>query len=652
VPPKLGAVCRSSVTPFGNSQINMFPFTGAYQINFMRRGSMLKNRYVLFMLLLITIFTLSCDLSMGEGQLLVVINTEDINLPESNEIAYFKIVGESGTGETFSRTTTDNSILVENIVPGDWEINVSGYNTSEYTIASALLNTTVYKDHTTTETLYLGNPFALTIEGIPDIVQENDLLTLVAKGAFGTDPLFSWYVNGVEQTESSSTLNYLFSTSGNFTISLSVRYAGDQSHCKQTIIVSEPYTITYHLDGGIAPVSNPSTYKKSSETIALEPPTKNNYRFAGWYLDPEFTNPASETIISGSTGDKQYYAAWMVENLLIPDVAWSTTEYGISTAIGEDSAIVGTGDYANRAYIYERDLNGNWGEGLRINSPRDDADGFGFSGAIDHNFAIIGAIGGYNPTGVVTGCAYVFERNSSGDGWSLVTELYPIEDSSNYGFSIAIDNDLAVVSSVGSDYYEKSGFVYIYKRNDIGIWEIVSKCYPPDGEYETHFGYSVDIKNDTMLIGDPKGSCVYIYRTDSIGNWFLDKILTSSLNNYGYDVAIDNSYFIIGTSRASKVEIYARNELNSWEYNSTLSGPNGFGESVDMFNDVIVIGAPSSETVYIYKVDEYGIWNKSDEIKALDGKSGDSFGAAVAIYKEDLFVGAPEKNAAYWFELE
>jgi len=609
----------------------------------------------IIILVLFIFFTLSCDLSMGEGQLLVVINTEDINLPESNEIAYFKIVGESGTGETFSRTTTDNSILVENIVPGDWEINVSGYNTSEYTIASALLNTTVYKDHTTTETLYLGNPFALTIEGIPDIVQENDLLTLVAKGAFGTDPLFSWYVNGVEQTESSSTLNYLFSTSGNFTISLSVRYAGDQSHCKQTIIVSEPYTITYHLDGGIAPVSNPSTYKKSSETIALEPPTKNNYRFAGWYLDPEFTNPASETIISGSTGDKQYYATWMVERKLLPQVGTDNIQYGDSVAISENLLLIGTGRDFIDTYVFDGN---NWYFNEKIHGFTGIDGGFGSAIDISNTIAICGAY--WSDT------AYIIYFDNFGNK-ETITRLVPHDsvEGNRFGYSAAIDNNSAIIGDFGEvndGIISTPGCAYIFSKNSAGIWDNGTLLTGHDNNVGDLFGISVDIVDNFAIVG-AKGSdevasnsgSVYIFQQDSFGTWDDGKKIIPPRGyagmEFGTDVAISGDTLLIGSDK--EAFIYVRTTSNEWKLSTILSPPDGedwesFGQLVSINDNTIIIGAPldstsqaaRSGTMHLYRENIHEEWINILSFQPVDISSEDQFGHAFVLNDNFIIASA------------
>ena len=62
------------------------------------------------------------------------------------------------------------------------------------------------------------------------------------------------------------------------------------------------YTITYELNGGTNNESNPTKYTIESETITLAAPTREYYKFIGW--------EESETIPSGSFGDKVFTAKW------------------------------------------------------------------------------------------------------------------------------------------------------------------------------------------------------------------------------------------------------------------------------------------------------------------------------------------------------
>ncbi len=72
------------------------------------------------------------------------------------------------------------------------------------------------------------------------------------------------------------------------------------------------YTITYNKDGGSLS-GGKTTYKASDADYTLPKPTKNGYKFMGWFedKDADVTSAEPVTILaSGSTGNKTYYAKW------------------------------------------------------------------------------------------------------------------------------------------------------------------------------------------------------------------------------------------------------------------------------------------------------------------------------------------------------
>ena len=68
------------------------------------------------------------------------------------------------------------------------------------------------------------------------------------------------------------------------------------------------YNISYNLDGGTAE-GNPTTYNALSGTIALNPPTKEGYKFKGW-TGSNGSTPQIAVAINGreTTGDLSYTA--------------------------------------------------------------------------------------------------------------------------------------------------------------------------------------------------------------------------------------------------------------------------------------------------------------------------------------------------------
>lgn len=77
------------------------------------------------------------------------------------------------------------------------------------------------------------------------------------------------------------------------------------------------YEITYHLNGGFNSDDNPYIYYFSSGDLTIHDPLRTGYGFAGWFYDSSFTEPAPSTIPSGSSGDLNYYAKWILVDYTI-----------------------------------------------------------------------------------------------------------------------------------------------------------------------------------------------------------------------------------------------------------------------------------------------------------------------------------------------
>ena len=69
------------------------------------------------------------------------------------------------------------------------------------------------------------------------------------------------------------------------------------------------YDITYKLNGGKNNGENPKEYTVNTATITLKAPTKEGYKFVGWYSNKKLTKKVTK-ITKGSTGDKTLYAKW------------------------------------------------------------------------------------------------------------------------------------------------------------------------------------------------------------------------------------------------------------------------------------------------------------------------------------------------------
>ncbi len=94
------------------------------------------------------------------------------------------------------------------------------------------------------------------------------------------------------------------------------------------------YTITYHLNEGTLTDLIKTEYTADDATFSLAVPRKDNNNFLGWYLDSEFTSDVQTKIVTGSYGNKDYYAKW--------EAYRDYTGYNVSDVIREGAPLDNT----------------------------------------------------------------------------------------------------------------------------------------------------------------------------------------------------------------------------------------------------------------------------------------------------------------------
>jgi hypothetical protein len=280
---------------------------------------------------------------------------------------------------------------------------------------------------------------------------------------------------------------------------------------------------------------------------------------------------------------------WGEVKKLLANDARKYDQFGSSVAISGNTVVVGA--YYNRvyynnsisqgsAYLFKRDVGGtnNWGQFRRL-LPSDralgvDGDLFGWSVAISGTTVVVGAYGDDFDTDPNhnQGSAYVFEQNQGGiNRWGEVKKLVASDGAGgdNFGWSVAISDTTIVVGSYRNDFdtnpHQNQGSAYIFEQDQGGAnqWGEVKKLFANDGAAGDGFGYSVAIKNSTVVVGVPfddsasnpdqnRGSA-YLFRRDAGGTnmWGQTKKLLASggakNNNLGFSVAISGSTVVVGS---------------------------------------------------------------------------------------------------------
>lgn len=373
-----------------------------------------------------------------------------------------------------------------------------------------------------------------------------------------------------------------------------------------------------------------------------------------------------------------------VEKLMASD-AQDGDSYGMRVGISDNYVIIGVPwaevggeSIAGAAYIYYRTGPSTWGLEAKITAPDFDAnDYFGWSVAIDGDYAIVGAPG--EDTGAPSrGSAYIFRRTGT-NTWDSGTKIEPTVsvDYAYFGKSVAISGEYAIV---GADTEYDYGSVYFYHRTSPITWSTGERKREPDFEADAYFGCSVAIDGEYAIVGsngkDGNTGAAYIFRRSG-ENWTSQvPIAPSDLQSedwFGYSVSIHGEYAIVGApyedggvsgpTNSGCVYFFHCTGLDSWDTGTKVIAYDGaandyFGHSVSIWGDYALVGAygfgSDFGAAYILYRSDTTAWDILDKIEGSDTQVGDEFGISVSIgdeysiigaYNEDGGTGDPKPNA-------
>lgn len=175
------------------------------------------------------------------------------------------------------------------------------------------------------------------------------------------------------------------------------------------------------------------------------------------------------------------------------------------------------------------------------------SDHSGSSVAVDGDTLVVGAEGVYL-IGHAPNAAYVFMRD--GDTWAFETRLTGSGGTAeeHFGCSVAIDGDSILVGAcfadIGSN--ERQGAAYVFTRSD-DVWTQQARLTASDGQPGHIFGSSVSLSGNTALIGAPGQSAAYVF-TRSGDAWSEQEKLISGANGdlFGSAVAVSGKIAFVG----------------------------------------------------------------------------------------------------------
>jgi uncharacterized repeat protein (TIGR01451 family) len=262
-------------------------------------------------------------------------------------------------------------------------------------------------------------------------------------------------------------------------------------------------------------------------------------------------------------------------------------------------------------------------------------DGYGASVAVDVDTAVVGAPDDDDPiAGDGTGAAYVYVR--SGAAWVLQQKLTAPDMAAgdHFGFSVAISGETIVIgapddddTAAGAD----AGSAYVFRRTS-GFWTQLGKLLSPDLAASDQFGSSVAASGDTAIVGAPAGDSgvadsgsAYVFRFDPVA----------------------------ATAPVFEAELDA----------SDAAAGDFFGASVAIDGDTAAVGAygnddagGSSGSAYVF-VRDVTVWTEQQKLVASDANGGEEFGRSIGVSGDTVVVGSPHDDdqntaagSAYVFE--
>ena len=338
---------------------------------------------------------------------------------------------------------------------------------------------------------------------------------------------------------------------------------------------------------------------------------------------------------------------------------WSVVAVSVGVLLAHGSSVIGNGDASTGAsHVVEV---------ARLSNPDLEPEAWLDRPAVYGDTVVVGAHGDdLEDLGLENaGSAHVFVRD--GHSWSYQQMLTAPDAAERDGFggATAIFGDTIVVGAGGPCCFEAPGAAYVFVRTD-GTWIFQQKLTPDESLDGAHFGESVDIDGDTIVVGsrwfhDPWRSGRAFVFTRSGESWVQQQVLSADdaaeEDYFGMAVGISGDTIVVsavvddhsGYVNAGSAYVFGRTG-ESWSFQQKLTPTDPcesqeFGWSADISEDTIIVGSHSDDhsgydqagAAYIF-VREDGTWSEEAKLTSSRPADGDKFGWDVAISGEAAIV--------------
>jgi hypothetical protein len=227
--------------------------------------------------------------------------------------------------------------------------------------------------------------------------------------------------------------------------------------------------------------------------------------------------------------------SWILEAQLLPSNCQVGQGFGASVAIQGDRIAVGAPlddtpeQDRGSVTIFER-VGTAWFQREKLTAPDGVAmDGFGNSIALSGDTILIGASLDDSPE-VDRGSAYVFRLIAG--AWGLEQQLTGSGGAAAdlFGFSVDVDGDLAIVSSLDSnDAGASTGSLCLFRRTN-SVWTEAQHVTSGDAAAGDEFGAGLALDGTTMLIGAQRDDDAF----NSSGSAYAFTLSSGNFTRFGF----------------------------------------------------------------------------------------------------------------------
>lgn len=349
-------------------------------------------------------------------------------------------------------------------------------------------------------------------------------------------------------------------------------------------------------------------------------------------------------------------------------------KFGTSVSVDGNTAVVGAPDEGGigAAYVFAN-RGGRWVEQATLVAPLgSEATKFGYDVAVSGDTIVVGAPDAEQTAPLAgAGAAHVFVRTR--DAWSHQALLSPSDSKADdaFGFGVAISGDTVVVGANAGTVLPsvEPGAAYVFTRAG-KTWSEQAKLSASGGGPDDNFGFSVALSGDTAVVGMPGGDVGAALRPSSArvftrhgSTWTEQATLTVADALPGDWVGVSTSVFgdtvVIGASGQNSAYVFTRRG-GAWTQAAKLTAPDGtagdqFGHSVTATDDHVAVGAHTDDGGSVYLFSRDSGWGPPTKLRAEEGL----FGVSVWMSGQTLISGASfaavdgkaAQGAAYAYDL-